>query len=988
MSDPFEAAGFRRAGSGPAPAPQGAAGIDPRQPLAAQVDAATRPGGRPLDAAFGSAPSNDPFEAAGFKRSDQVGTGDAVGAIQEGFTGGLLRGAGGLAGAGLGIKAGAPFGPVGMAVGGLTGAALGAAGPGEWAASGVGARKPEDMPPQQRPFGYFGESLGGSATVVGSIYSLAQTGVRAMDKGVGLVFNQIMDFAKRRPVPFVLTEGASAVTAAGGAGIAEAIAPGQEGARYTAEIIGGMFGPRISEAIVKRGYEEIRKLYEGFTPGGAEAGAVRMIQEVFERTGGDVSATAEIYRKAGLLEQLGVTATPAQKTGSPELAALEEFVATLDKDFARTVDKRFADALDVLRVQVATLSSTGRPEDLAMAAKIQSDFFSGLATARSENAIQQATQMASKISTDDPGKMAELSTKMNEIVQGAIRTSRVEEKRLWNAWLSVDGDRPAKPTNLERVYRQYQEELGTFGPSFLPKEIDQFIKSLEGPAGQQLSFDPTTGLMSMTPTRGQVKPTTAKELWNYKSTLGSLADTASTGADPNWKKARILNDLSEAAAQDMESALSASGQTAYDAARSFTKNFYDTYQRSFVGQTQATGAFGNRMAPELIARRALTGPAEAANVKLDELDEVTKFLTRYGLGGETAVADMLDAQERIFRITAAEVIDPGTGRVVPEKIDKLLKSKKALFDRFPEVRNDLLAAKTSEAQARKLTEITAGQLQSFDNKAFGRILRKDPIPAAREVLASPNMERDLRQFLNVAANVRRTKSGGFVVDPEMAKRGAVDAVMQAAMQQSFARTPDGQRVLLPEAFRASLTTRAAPGQKTPLEIMREMNMIDDAQLKNINRLFTTLDSLKASQRFEQGAVQVTADVSDAAGAVIARMLGSGAAGSLARSAGSSTPSLIVHGAGAKFFEHVYKKLGITTASRFLSEAMLDPVKMDALLAKASTMTPVQRAQANQRIHAWLVQAGMGQLEESGEGIMDQFQFNQPAEPTPMFSQPR
>ena len=992
MSDPFEAAGFRRSNSSQPPSPgMTGGGIDPRRPLAEQVNEATLPGNRPLDQIIGQGAaatnSSDPFEAAGFRRADSLKPGEATDAVQEGFTGGLLRGAGGLAGAGLGIKAGTPFGPVGMAVGGIAGAALGAAGPGEWAATGMGARRPEDMPEAARPWGYFGESLGGSASVVGSLYSLAQTGVRALDRGVGLVFNQMMDAAKRRPGTFVGLEAGSALTAATGAGVAESIAPGNEGVRLTSELVGGLIGPRITEAIATRAFSEIRRMYEAVTPGGAEQGAVRMIQDVFERTGGDIAATAEVFRTSGLYEQFGVNVSPAQKTGSPEFAALEEFVASLDRDFARTVGKQFEDALTVLRVQIGVLSSTGDPQDMAMAAKIQSDFFSGLVNARMEESIAQAQQLATRISPDKPEAMSDLSRQMNEIIQSGIRTARTEERRLWQSWLAVDGDRPATPTNLEQVYRRYQQELGEFGPSFLPPEINRFLQGLEGPPGQRFTIDPQTGIMTLTATRGEQLPTTARELWNYKSTLGSLADSASTGADPNWKRARILNDLAEAAARDMESALSADGQAAYDAARSFTKSFYDTYQRSFVGQTQATGAFGERMAPELIARRAMTGPAEAVDVKLDELTEVTNFLTRNGLGGPTAVQDMLDVQERVFRISASSVVNPSTGRVDPEKIDRLLNTHARLFnDHFPELRADLIAAKTSESAARAIVQTSNRQLQTLDHKAFGRILRKDPVPAAREVLSSPYMERELRQYLNVAMNVRRTRSGGFVVDPEQARRGAVDAVMQAAIQQSFATSPTGQRVLLPDAFRTMLTMPAQPGQKSALEIMRETGAIDQAQFDNVNRLFNTLDTLRSSQRFETGAVQVNPDITDAAGAVIARMLGSGAAGSLARSAGSTTPSLIVHGAGAKFFEHVYRKLGVTTASRFLAEAMLDPVKMDALLTKASTMTPVQRAQANRRIHAWLVQVGMGELEESGEFIMDQ--FNQPPQAPTLFSQPR
>jgi hypothetical protein len=70
--------------------------------------------------------------------------------------------------------------------------------------------------------------------------------------------------------------------------------------------------------------------------------------------------------------------------------------------------------------------------------------------------------------------------------------------------------------------------------------------------------------------------------------------------------------------------------------------------------------------------------------------------------------------------------------------------------------------------------------------------------------------------------------------------------------------------------------------------------------------------------------------------------------------------------------------------------MLDPAKSDLLLSKASKMTPVQRAQANRRIHAWLVQSGLGLIDETGERTQQNLLelANQPPEAPELFTQPR
>ena len=273
------------------------------------------------------------------------------------------------------------------------------------------------------------------------------------------------------------------------------------------------------------------------------------------------------------------------------------------------------------------------------------------------------------------------------------------------------------------------------------------------------------------------------------------------------------------------------------------------------------------------------------------------------------------------------------------------------------------------------------------SKMFSRILKKEPVPAAMEVLASPNMQRDLEKFLATARPIK-SRSGAWIVSPEQAaeaQQGAAASVFEGALRMSLNK----EGVLNPSTFRALIERPAVPGQKSALEIMQESGAVSKEQAANIKRLFGEMDAILSTTRFQTG-VQVTPDITDAGGAVLARMLGSGAAGNLARSAGSTTPSLIVHGAGARFFEYIYKNLGITTASRFLSEALLDPAKTDVLLSKASQMTPVQRAQANRRIHAWLVQSGLGLIDETGErtrqNLLDL--ANQPPEAPELFTQPR
>jgi hypothetical protein len=99
------------------------------------------------------------------------------------------------------------------------------------------------------------------------------------------------------------------------------------------------------------------------------------------------------------------------------------------------------------------------------------------------------------------------------------------------------------------------------------------------------------------------------------------------------------------------------------------------------------------------------------------------------------------------------------------------------------------------------------------------------------------------------------------------------------------------------------------------------------------------------------------------------------AGGAARAAGSATPSLIVHGAGAKLAEGIMTKIPTTTRNKVLVEAMNDPARMALLLEKADS--PEKVAFKARQIHAWLVQSGF-------TGVTDEIdqRAREPQQPTP------
>ena len=67
------------------------------------------------------------------------------------------------------------------------------------------------------------------------------------------------------------------------------------------------------------------------------------------------------------------------------------------------------------------------------------------------------------------------------------------------------------------------------------------------------------------------------------------------------------------------------GKAAYDDARGFTREFHDAFTRSFVGQADAVGKYGDRIQPEIPLRRAFATGKEIGHLQLQNIENATRF---------------------------------------------------------------------------------------------------------------------------------------------------------------------------------------------------------------------------------------------------------------------------------------------------------------------------------------------------------------------------
>lgn len=905
-----------------------------------------------------------------------------------------LQGAGVLAGAGSGAALGAPLGPAGIVAGGLIGGALGYQAGDMAAEGGLGLRSAQQLPQQLRPAGVFGEAVGGAIPFAAAPYAAGAAGLRATERGVGEIgysgagsavgrlLNNIVDTVRRRPVLAGVGEASSAASAGYGGAVAEQIRPGDEGFRTGLETIAGIANPTaLAIAATTKAVSTVRSAVMRFTPSAQQTEAGKVLQALVQQTGEDPVMLARALRAAGAKSELsGLTA--AQATGSPALAALQDHLGRINKQFGAEAETAAREGLDATRMLITELQKTGDPAALAAAGELRQDYYRTLLSQSVETAKAEAVKKAGRVgrtlTTEDRERV---SLAARDALDQSVASARAVENELWG---KVNGTRPVTTTNLEQTYNQIvSDTLPELRGKKLPAVVRNFLERVSKPQEGKFDYDPAT--MSVMPMDSQPAGTNAAEMRKLRSELLTMARAAARDPDQAGME-RVYSDLAAATMDDLDTAFKASGDRAYDEARAFSRELNDTFTRSFVGQATGTGKYGDRVAPEVLLQKALASGRQAGAQRLRELEEATRFLPARGFSDDTSYRTMMGAQDNILRIAAAESIDPNTGVANPDKVRTFIKNNAELMRRFPEVEADLRVAAGSSERLRTLTN-RAKNVQDLQDKqgTFGLALggagrnaadrAEAAMLAARRVLVSPNQPAELDRLLRIAEGGAAGRGGRIdaalantpgariqSLDTQRAKEGLATALVESALRQS---SPDGQPLDIAK-FRDIMTRPTERGQPPLLQLMQERGLVDKKTADNMQQLFRTADNISEAQN-PRTAVQVNESVSSRAMTMLARIAGSKAAGiAQAASGGGGGSSIIVHGAAARFADEFMNKLPIASANKVLTEAMFDPEKMALLLTRLDD-TP-EAARAARRVNAWLVQSGL---------LRDPEQENQP-----------
>ena len=779
----------------------------------------------------------------------------------------------------------------------------------------------DEMPPELRPFFVGGEILGGSLGPGMAPFAAgrARTGVRFVDR--------IIESAQQRPVAFTAAEASAAIGSATGAGLSSRIFDGNPWAELAGGVVGGVFSPGSASftvtGLLSDAYQRARAIT---STAGQTNRAAAELHALLAETGEDPAALVKALRRPDVE---GARRTAAQLTGSPALQLLEAELGRRSPKFGREAASRAQESLEAMRLLIGRLAATGDPQALREAAQLRERYFETLIQGRLAAAEKQAQEVAARIADDTPGARAELGRQLEGILSNALVQVRTAERQLWQ---QIPRKTPVQPTKLlsEAVRIATEDLLPT---ERLPRTAEAYLRRL----GFQRGKTPGDRLR----VRSDASATVG-ELLIFRSRM--LDEARSAAANSDYAGARVLGRLAEAALDDL------SGVPGTDEARAFSRALHDNFTRSFVGDVLATDSAGAaRIPPEVLVKRATAGPAEAVNLRLEEIERAVR------MGSPEAADELLNVQRRILRLAASEIVDPNTGQASGPRLGRFLRANEAWLNRFPEIREILRNVESANALLRATQESTDQAARAIRrDAAFSRIAgAENPVRAVGGILTGPAPVQQYGQLARLA---------------HAQGDAAVEGLRSATLRYAFDRAGGAEGVFSFTSFRKALMEPPRPGQPSALDLMRRTDVMDADTASRLSRLLDEADRVESALRTQPQLQSLLAQDNLMLDFAL-RVIGSRAASEASAVTGTAGGhSIVIAGAGSRFARHVMDKIPAGRVQDVLIAAAEEPQLMATLLERATTEQ--RKFELSRKLNAWLVALGLVHDETIAEAAME------------------
>jgi len=805
----------------------------------------------------------------------------------------------------------------------------------------------EDIPQAYRRYFVGAETFTASLFPAAGSISMAKAGFRLKGvSSVGKWFNKNLDKVSKQPWSATMKTEATASLSAGFAAVAaEASDPGDALTRFAAETVAGAVNPaRWGEELLRFAWFRSRnavlamapkRISGAFPEKAARIDAARYLKSLFDETGidgDDINGLVEVLSKPGVLPD----ATTSQLTGSIELTALKHALVSRSSVFGLKVQKRTEKALETTGKLVDALMSTGDPSAMVAASELRRAYTRTMLDGLFEDGKLKARIAVEKLSRDSPRDSRQISKIASDVIDDARRVARDIERPLYESIDNVTSVTPLLKRDFLSAIKDSQRSLTPEDIDELPKYFKSFIKRMK--EGGEM---------------------TAKDFTSFRSKMGDLASKAGDSGEMN--KARLLSNYADAALKTLDDHFEAIDDPAYDIARSFTREFHESFTRSFAGEIRETSGGGRVINPEMVLRRAMATGGDATDIRLQDLEDATRFLVSVkendelskavtmAMGDydpEQAMATMLNAQERMLRLVLTEGTDPVTGRAKHKLMADFIRKNENLLDRMPGLRDDLNRIIDSELSLMDLeknipaygmpTEMPPGVGIDAPTAKLAELLGgvDRPSVVVAEILRSDSPVKGLTRLSAIAKGDNEAITG-----------------LRAAIMEGIGDTVDKKLT----------TLRSSTGDGAPslMDQMLKNGIIDKDIHQNLTDILKAFDNI-ISDASTHGAVPLPGDestVTSLLSSALARLGGLRAfeATGLAPGGGGS---ISAYQAAGQISQKMLDKMPHERQIKMLERAILDPAFGKDMLADISKLPEKEVFRLMGRVHGYLMRAGL------------------------------
>lgn len=723
--------------------------------------------------------------------------------------------------------------------------------------------------------------------------------------GAGGLVGQLSDDALRAlsTVPGVAIE-AGAGAGAGAAGEVAADTFG-EGARPYGAIVGGL-GVPVAGAVGGAAARGARKLplvgtavdtanrtLLPFVGPGARVAASRRVR--------GAAADPEAAARNIEAENVG-SLTPAQQSGEPGLAALENRLAAESPEFARELREATERSNAILRENMESIGGRGDVNDAIDFIAKRRDTFQRRLDSIVGAAEKRAQERIAKLSPER--QQSANSVIVREEIDKAYGQAKNQERSLW-ARIPQDAEVPT--VNARERFLSLVDETPSALQDDIPDEARRMFASNQGVTDE----------------------TTVREMLGLVSKMRQVARDARSGETPNPNRARIADEIANGVLDDLEAMPVNSKSVARSVAeaRAFSRELSETFKQGAVNTIRSRRSTGRGAVPPEAALGATVGAGGPRGaVAARDIREAT------GGASDAPTEDFVRGQVTDRTIRGDQFSD--------RSAETFQRQNRDVLDEFPAVREDLQAARTATADvqaSRERVNAITDRLNdrrqsigaSFINATPGR-------EVAEAVFKARNPAAAARQLRNAASK----DETGRALDG--LKSGFRDYVISGARTSDL----DAQNapVLSGSKLKGRLSdrnVRSALSQVfTPGEISR-MNRLAD-QLVKIERAGRAGRADDIMDDLPNKFISVFAQVQAAqVGSRVARNSGAG---------NIQTPGIFVNRT-----KELLSRLTNDRAEQLVKDALKDPDLLSALLRNLDD--PRAARAAASRINAWLTGTG-------------------------------